>query len=576
MKHFGVDWPKWLPEPDWGLSPLTGWSRAHWLSLADSMLVAVRTHASPGHARVNLPGPEGGYGRLVDGLEGFARTFLLAGFRLAGDPSDPLGLADWYAAGLAAGSDPAGRERWVRPNEHSQAKVEAASIALMLDLTRDQIWSRLDDSTQQHLVDYFAPVVGDPNYGRNNWRWFRVVVETFLRSVGGPWSVEDIAEDLAIHDSFARAGGWMTDGSGRAFDHYVDWALHYYPTLWQRMTGAKELASDERRTRYRQALDRYLVDARHLVGADGGPLIQGRSLIYRFAAAAPYWVGALAGVESTSPGALRRAASGIGRHFVDHGAPGPDGLLSLGWHGPWPSLAQSYSGPGSPYWAGKGFLGLALQPTHPVWTAVEEPLPVERSDFVRVIAAPGWVAHARASDGLVQVSNHGTDHARPGDRLADSPLYARLGYSTATAPLLNWSAWTSPFEQSACLVDAAGRASHRTGFRLVRMSSHDHGTAIAVSTGLLRWVTPKPTQRSSGNGLAGRTRLAGRMTVVSLVRSAWEIRGVHLVDVAHHGRGGVRGLRLRVAGWAVVGERERERERERVLSQVSRRCQPAD
>ena len=54
-----------------------------------------------------LPGPEGGYGRAVDGLEGFARTFLLAGFRIAGERGAGLDeLVDWYAAGIAAGTDP--------------------------------------------------------------------------------------------------------------------------------------------------------------------------------------------------------------------------------------------------------------------------------------------------------------------------------------------------------------------------------------------------------------------------------------------------------------------------------------
>ena len=73
--------------------------RDDWIALADRMLTAVRPYASPGHARITLPGPEGGYGRAVDGLEGFARTFLLAGFRIAGERGAGLDeLVDWYAA----------------------------------------------------------------------------------------------------------------------------------------------------------------------------------------------------------------------------------------------------------------------------------------------------------------------------------------------------------------------------------------------------------------------------------------------------------------------------------------------
>src|SRR5689334_18181536 len=53
------------------------WTRADWVRLADRLLMSARRFASPGHARITPPGPEGGYGRAVDGLEGFARSFLL-------------------------------------------------------------------------------------------------------------------------------------------------------------------------------------------------------------------------------------------------------------------------------------------------------------------------------------------------------------------------------------------------------------------------------------------------------------------------------------------------------------------
>src|SRR5690349_6788179 len=104
-------------------------TRPDLVALADRMLTAVRPYASPGHARITLPGAEGGYGRAVDGLEGFARTFLLAGFRIAGDPHSEVSaeLAEWYAKGIANGTDPSAPDRWVRLPEHGQAKVEAAS-----------------------------------------------------------------------------------------------------------------------------------------------------------------------------------------------------------------------------------------------------------------------------------------------------------------------------------------------------------------------------------------------------------------------------------------------------------------
>ncbi|RYV52156.1 DUF2264 domain-containing protein [Pengzhenrongella frigida] len=519
------------------------------------MLTAVRPYASAGHARITLPGPEGGYGRAVDGLEGFARTFLLAGFRLAGERgADPGHLAQWYAEGLAAGTDPSSPDRWVRLDEHPQAKVEAASIALVLDLTRPWIWDRLTPLVQQQVIDYLAPAVGDDTYPRINWVWFRLVVQTFLRSVGGPWSAGEMAEDLATHDSFRRPGGWMADGSERSYDHYVGWALHLYPALWARMAGAEDLAAPRRASDTAQ-LDRFLTDAIQLVGADGSPLIQGRSLAYRFAAAAPFWVGAIAEVPSLSPGLLRRAASGIMGHFADHGALDERGLLTLGWHGSWPRLAQSYSGPGSPYWASKGMLGLALPADHPVWTAAEEPLPVERADTLLAVRAPGWLVSGTRADGIVRVVNHGTDHAEEGSTSGDSPLYARLGYSTATSPLLDEAGWVDPLDQSVVLLDDGGRATHRTGLRTLSVELQDTADGghlgVGASVATAHWLTPAAAQEHHGSGYVGTTTPAGRVTTLSLVRGPWELRLVRVQDLAAGQDAAA--LRLRVGGWAVSG-----------------------
>lgn len=534
-------------------SPALGWRRREWTDFADALLAAARGYASVNNARITFPGAEGGYGRAVDGLEGFARTFLLAAFRLAGDEGDGLEeVAAFYRRGIVSGVDPSAVDRWVRMEEHPQAKVEAASLAVALDLSREWIWDRLDTRTQQRVIDYLAPVVGDDTYPRTNWLWFRIVVETFLRSVGGPWSRDDIDADLALHDDLTRADGWISDGVERSYDHYVGWALHVYPVLWPRMQGADDLSAG--RIADVAALDRYLEDAVRLVGADGSPLLQGRSLVYRFAAAAPFWAGIIAEVPSTPLGLLRSSAEKIVRHFIDAGAPDERGILTLGWHDEWRELAQSYSGPGSPYWAVKGLLGVMLPEDHPVWTEAGQQLPVERGDYLRAVVAPGWVISATASDGVVRVANHGTDHALEGALVGDSPLYARIGYSTATAPLADERAWAEPLEQSVSLLDGRGRATHRAAMRLIdtRVQRDAGGhVAIAASVSAAHWITATPTAHRHGSGLTGEVEVAGVIEVHSLLRGPWEMRLTRVVSVEPHLDPD--DLRVRVGGWAVSG-----------------------
>ena len=394
-----------LPPLDHARSPHTGLTREHWCAHADHLLRSAHRFATADHGNLHLPGANSAYGPRSDALEAFARTFLLASFRMAGDPAGTGWIADWYAKGLDAGTNPANPDRWPTPGELDQAKVEAASLAVGLALTRDVLWDKLPQRVQEQLIAWFETVIGG-KYPPINWVWFQIVVETFLASVGGRHSDEDIEAGLAIHDSLYRGHGWFADGPERAYDHYVGWAFQVYPQLWALM------APEDPRVQARATLDGdrladYLDDAAFLVGGNGAPLIQGRSLIYRFAAAAPFWVGELSGHTRLAPGVARRASSGILDYFLRHGAVNGDGLLSIGWHGEFPGMRQSYSGAGSPYWAAKGFLGLALPAEHRVWTAVEEPLPVELGNSRHLIAAPGWQVNGTVADGVVREGMRG-------------------------------------------------------------------------------------------------------------------------------------------------------------------------
>ncbi|WP_455352591.1 DUF2264 domain-containing protein [Streptomyces sp. SYSU K217416] len=423
------------PPEDRELSPYTGWTRQHWESAADRLLAAVLPYASPRHGLVNLPGPRPSWsGPRSDGLEGYARTFLLAALRTAGAGGhDPHGFLPRYAEGLAAGTagsadDPQGPDAWPSMAGVRQAVVESASVALGLRLTRPWLWDALDDTTRQRAVDWLLPALG-PSPVDNNWWLFGLTVGGFLLDAG----IETDRARAAIDRALARieewylGDGWYSDGPNRAFDHYNAWALHFYPVLHAHLAGDRDLLAV-----YGPRLNEQLDAATRLFDANGAPMPYGRSLTYRFAAAAAPWLGALTGHTPLTPGATRRLASGTLRHFLDRGAAGPDGLLSLGWYGPYEPVLQGYSGPGSPYWASKGFLGLLLPPGHPVWTEPEEPLPAETTDAVTALPAPGLLIQSTAADGLVRLHNHGSNQVRPHEE--DDPGYARFAYSTRTGP----------------------------------------------------------------------------------------------------------------------------------------------
>ncbi|MBD0710091.1 MULTISPECIES: DUF2264 domain-containing protein [unclassified Streptomyces] len=552
-------------------SPYTGWTRAHWESAADRLLLAVRPFASPRYGLVDLPGPRPSWsGARSDGLEGWARTFLLAALRVAGARGeDPYGHLDRYAEGLAAGpagglagaalgvgsgagtgkgtrtgtrtgtgtgtrtgtGTDLGPDAWPLTTDTRQAIVEAASVALGLRLTRPWLWDRLDDRVREQVVEWLRPALG-PSPVDNNWWLFGLTVAGFLQDAGveTDLAAATIDRSLARIEDWYLGDGWYSDGDNRAFDHYNAWALHFYPVLHAHLAGDRELLD-----RYGPRLRLHLEAYGHLFDTNGSPLPYGRSLIYRFAAAAAPWLGTLTGHTPLTPGATRRLASGTLRHFLDRGATDADGLLTLGWHGPYAPLVQEYSGPGSPYWASKGFLGLLLPADHPAWTDREEALPAERADTARPLGPTGLLVQTTAADGLVRLHNHGSNHVHSGPGAEDDPGYARGAYSTRTGPTTGSAPADNHF---ALIVD--GKAT-------TRGPATPAGTSPTVPYGPGAGTSATDTPGSAPAWAASRhtPRPGVRVLSATLVHGPAEVRA-HLVT------GAPEGTPVRQTGWATT------------------------
>ncbi|MEU2200115.1 DUF2264 domain-containing protein [Isoptericola sp. NPDC019482] len=525
------------PSADPRLAPARRWTRDRWLATADDLLDAVRPYASPGGALITLPGPVSGSGTWSDGLEGYARTFLLAAFRLRGeDGRDPRGLLERYADGLRHGTDPAGGERWPRVDERRQAVVEAASVAIGLSETRPWLWDRLDDGTRQRTVDWLAGVVGTRGY-TNNWLWFQNVIEAFLASVGGPWEQADLDHNAETAEALYVGDGWYSDGRGRGgrrqnFDHYAGWAWHVYPLLHARIQGCPldPVHADRLRA--------YLDQARHLVGSRGAPMLQGRSVTYRHAVLAPFWAGAIADATPLAPGATRALTAAVAEHFDAAGAVDDRGLLPVGWHRRYDRVRQLYTGGSSPYWASKGFLGLLLGADHPVWTATPELPEAWHEPHAVALRAPGWLVAATPADGVVRLLNHGSDRAVEHALAprADDPFYRRLGYSGATSPQLGAADVAAPLDSHTALLDDRGLPSHRDAVERVHLDD-----AVAVSRSRVCWLDvpgargPDDGDVAAGEAAPGRgaprddagwagLRRGPVLTTASVVRGADEVR----------------------------------------------------
>ena len=462
-----------MPHPDYELSPITGWTRDHWVAFADQQLLAVRPCFSGRKALIRLSGRPSSSGVLSDGMEGFARTFMLAAFRVAGEQGDdPYGHLALYREGLLEGTRPGSSEEWLPIRDRSQPIVEAASIALGLQLTKPWLWDTISTREQAQVAAWLQ---GSSNSAcvDNNWVLFQVLIAEFLAGAGYEYNEGQIEHGLQRLEDWYAGGGWYrdgdNDGTGDFFDYYCGWALHLYPVLWSEFAAGRHPEANAKAELYRTRLASFLDDHLAFFGANGSPVFQGRSLIYRYAAVAPLFLGEAICATPLNPGQTRRIASGAAKYFLDNGAY-DGGLPSLGWFGAFEPMTQEYSGPASPYWTSKAFVGLLLPGDHPVWTAVEEPSPVENSDIVRHAEAPNYLLHTTASDGIARLLNHGSDkYYAPGP---DDPQYRRLAYSSHTAPLFT----EHPVDNHFAVLDTTGTPSRRA--RINRLKT-DPGQAAS-------------------------------------------------------------------------------------------------
>ena len=529
-----------LPSEDRELSVHTGWTRAHWEAVADHWLLTARRHASPAGGLITPPGRPSAAGLRSDGIEGFARSFLIAAPLLAGRPADPLGHADWYVRGLTAAMDPGGPDRWGRAigvdeirqwNGTPQPIVEAANLAFGLALSRGAVWDRLDEATRERLADWLEHHA-TKHGSDNNWLLFTAVIEAFLHSVGHDVPGGHAQADVDLFESWYLGDGWYNDGRigaatgrGNRVDHYNSWVIQTFLWQWYELTEQPV----ERRELFRARLGEFADSYALLFAPDGSPLHQGRSLTYRQAVLGGLWTAKIVGVGGEqTPGATRRLASGVLRHFTDLGV-GVDGPPSLGrGEREFLPMCQVYSGPGSPYFAGMGFLGLAVPAQHPLWTEPEQPQPAERADYVRTLHNVGWVIQSGA--GVVRIANHAGDHIDNPDRENGDPNYASVGYSTHTAPGVG-DAWTAAVDGNIALIDEWGRATHRAGLRGTKT-----GDGWAAS-----WHRPR----------FGTVDVPGaRVVSLSILHADFELRA-HLVTAPL-------GWTTREGSYALAGEREPE------------------
>ncbi|MFI0731501.1 DUF2264 domain-containing protein [Streptomyces sp. NPDC021225] len=385
-------------------------------------------HFSAGRARLRLGVNTAIHDDTAAELESFARPLWgLAPLAAGGGAFEHWGH---WARGLAAGTDPDHPEYWGEPGPHDQRIVEMAAIGFALALAPDRLWDPLKGPERDRVARWLRSALDRPTT-ENNWLFFPVLIGLGLDRVGVSHDRGPIKARLDRLESFALGDGWYADGPTERRDYYVPWAMHFYGLLYAALAGERD---PERAVRFRMRASLFAADLRHWFADDGAAVPYGRSLTYRFAQAAFWAALPYAGVEALPWGVVKGHLLRHLRWWQRRPEAVGEGLLSIGYGYPQPALAEQYNAPGSPYWAMKSLLPLALPADHPFWTAPELPAPA----LAPVSAQPHAGAVLMRTGGEVTLLAGRQHHAwvRHGaEKYAKFAYSTRFGFSLPAGPL---------------------------------------------------------------------------------------------------------------------------------------------
>lgn len=427
-----------FPVFDFDVSPYTGWTRAHWEYIFARMTYgyARRVERSGSPARVLYPDDRRGLPDSVDAIESFARIASAWGAWLR-NPANPavihfenheINLESLLRGALLDGTNPSNPYTyWGDIGHMDQRIVESADIALAVWMSRERVFCKMTLAEQAQVMNWLAQVDNKGTY-TDNWILFTAMTQAVRLHLGFPSPEGELDNRLMQIGEFYRGDGWYVDGPTDEFELYNAWMFGWHYLLWMWIDG------DRRPDHRQQVLERgrsFIAGFLHFFGANGSFPAWGRSIVYRFAALAPFSVGHFLRIAPEDPGLLRRLSSGCIRYFYDHGLFDPEEhFVRQGYHGDFPPAGEAYISPGSPYWCCHGLFALTFDRDDPFWTAVESPLPVERKDFELVLPAPGFVVSGCRETGQVLLLNSRSGQEHDAPRHNYTSKYGKLAYST--------------------------------------------------------------------------------------------------------------------------------------------------
>lgn len=376
---------------------------------------------SEGRARLHLGDTGAVYPPEIAEMEAFARPLWAIVPMLAGGCESVEPIWALWRQGIINGTDPEHPEYWGEVEDYDQRLVEMAVFGMGMALVPEKFFFSLPERAQRNLHAWLDQI-NHHDMPKNNWTFFRVLVNMGFMVCGQPYDAERLRTDFAMIEEHYEGDGWYFDYFNQR-EYYTMWAFHYYGLVYAKVMGERD---PERSAEYIRRAQLMAPDFACWFDAEGEALAYGRSLTYRFAQGAFFAAQALAEAPcgAVGYGVMKHLLLGNMRSWFAKPIFTRDGVLTIGYGYPNLLMAEGYNAPGSPYWAMKAFAVLALPEDHPFWQAEEEPFDAPLTS----LQPHARMLVTRSADGshvmAYAAGNRAHEHAH------DEAKYEKFVYST--------------------------------------------------------------------------------------------------------------------------------------------------
>ncbi|WP_281549354.1 DUF2264 domain-containing protein [Kluyvera cryocrescens] len=385
-----------------------------------TMLSALDKQFPAGVAQFSLGKTCAHYSTGIAEMEGLSRA-LWGLFPLMTGGAD-VPFSEKYINAIKLGTDPQSPSYWGETGPYDQRLVEMAAYGLGLALLQDTLTDRFSETELKNLHRWLNQIT-DAQMPDSNWNYFAIIVQLGFKRAGMPYDQAAIDRRFNMMEAYYLEGGWYSDGPGRPKDYYISMAFHFYGLIYATLNAQDDPV---RAATLRERAGLFAKDFIYLSAADGASVPFGRSLTYRFAMVA-FWSGvAFAGLDVFSPGVVKGLILRHLRWWLEQPIFDRDGILTLGFAYPNLAMCEDYNSPGSPYWALKVFLIMALPADSDFWQAQELPLP-ELAPVHAIVPAQQILQHHENSQHVVMLTS---GQLELNNYVNTEAKYTKFAYST--------------------------------------------------------------------------------------------------------------------------------------------------